>query len=66
MPEQRSYRMTLAQNKLAGLGRDYWHQYVRLNGYAFEPNLAGLRVLSRNLDLNIPHLRQCITLYLEN
>lgn len=57
--------MTLEQSKLAKLGRDYWLQYVRLNGYAFEPNTEGLKALARNLDLNIPHLRKCINIYLE-
>lgn len=57
--------MTLEQTKLARLGRDYWFQYVQLNGYAFEPNTAGLNKLARNLDLNVPHLRKCINIYLE-
>jgi hypothetical protein len=46
-------------------GRDYWWQYTKLNGYAFEPNGEGLKKLSRNLDLNIPHLRKCINAFLE-
>ncbi len=45
-------------------GRDYWYQYVRLNGYAFEPTAKGLQILSRNLDIKISHLRKCIHLYL--
>jgi len=57
--------MTLQELDLARQGRDYWAQYVRLNGYAFKPNRDGLAKLSRNLDLNIPHLQKCITKYLE-
>ncbi len=57
--------MTTAQLKLAGEGRDYWMQYVRLNGYAFRPNPKGLQELSRNLDISIAHLMRCINAYLE-
>ena len=57
--------MTTAEIQTAKLGKGYWHQYVKLNGYAFQPNHDGLTVLSRNLDLNTKHLSQCITAYLE-
>jgi hypothetical protein len=57
--------MTLEQRNHANMGRDYWFQYVRLNGYAFKPSEEGLKKLSRNLDLNVPHLRKCINAYLE-
>lgn len=57
--------MTTEQLKLAGRGRGFWQQYVKLNGYAFRPNKTGLERLSRNLDLNIPYLQKCINLYLE-
>ena len=46
-------------------GRDYWWQYQKLNGYAFRPNEQGLKILSRNLDLNISHLRKHINKFLE-
>ena len=46
------------------LGKDYWQQYVNLNGYAWEPNATGLSKLSKNLDLNVSHLSKCITAYL--
>lgn len=45
-------------------GRDYWLQYVRINGYAFSPTEKGLKALSRNIDINIQHLRKCINAYL--
>lgn len=57
--------MTTEQMRYAKEGRDYWQQYVTVNGYAFRPTEAGLEKLSRNLDLNVPHLRKCITAYLE-
>lgn len=57
--------MTQGQRNLAKEGREYWFQYVRLNGYAFEPTTDGLQKLSRNLDLNVPYLRKCINAYLE-
>ena len=46
-------------------GRGYWQQYIKLNGYSFEPTEEGLKKLSRNLDLNIKHLREYINFYLE-
>ena len=57
--------MTTAEMADAQRGQDYWYQYIRLNGYAFAPTTAGLNALSRNLDLNIPHLQRCINRYLE-
>lgn len=56
--------MTTEQMKYAKEGRDYWQQYVTVNGYAFSPTDEGLAKLSRNLDLNIQHLRKCIHAYL--
>src|SRR3990167_9393505 len=56
--------MTHAERKQAREGQDYWWQYVRLNGYAFEPKNAGLKRLSRNLDVSVTHLRKCIHAYL--
>ena len=56
--------MTTDQMQTAKLGKEYWHQYVKLNGYAFQPKRDGLVVLSRNLDLNFKHLSRCITAYL--
>jgi len=47
------------------LGRDYWFEYVRVNGYSFEPNQMGLKKLARLLDLTVPHVRECINVYLE-
>ena len=51
--------------RLFSEGHDYWLQYGRLNGYTFRPTSEGLKKLSRNLDVNIPHLRKCINVYLE-
>lgn len=56
--------MTLEDMKLAKKGREYWLKYVQLNGYSFEPTESGLRVLSKNLNLNISYLRKCIYAYL--
>ena len=47
-------------------GRDLWYQYQKINGYARKPNAAGLKKLSRNLDLNIPYMRKRINTFLEN
>ncbi len=47
------------------LGKGYWAEYVRLNGYSFIPNEAGIKKLARELDLNIKHLQEHINFYLE-
>jgi hypothetical protein len=46
-------------------GRDYWYQYIKINGYSLYPNEEGLKKLSKNIDINIPHLRKCINTFLE-
>lgn len=57
--------MTVQNMKYAHEGRDYWLEYVRVNGYSFEPTETGLQRLSRLLDLEIGYLRKCINKYLE-
>ena len=57
--------MTIDQMKYAKEGRDYWQQYVKVNGYAFRPTEEGLRSLARNLDLTVTYLRKCICMYLD-
>lgn len=57
--------MTIEEMKFFREGSEYWLQYVVLNGYAFEPNAAGLRKLSRHLDIPVSHLRRRINFYLE-
>jgi len=57
--------MTIDKMKYWSQGRDYWTQYVKVNGYSFSPKQAGLQKLSKNIDINIPHLRKCINAYLE-
>jgi len=57
--------MTTQQTKLAGLGRGYWHEYTRTNGYSFRPTAKGTARLARQLDLTASHIGECITLYLD-
>jgi hypothetical protein len=58
--------MTIEQSKKCYLGQSYWLEYVRVNGYSFEAKKDGLLKLSKNLDLNIRHLKECINLFLTN
>jgi len=46
-------------------GKDLWYEYIRVNGYSFRPNNEGLKKLSKLLDLNIPHIKKCINVFLE-
>jgi hypothetical protein len=46
-------------------GRSLWAEYVRINGYAFTPNVRGLTRLSKSLDLNVPYIQKCINMFLE-
>jgi hypothetical protein len=47
-------------------GQSYWYQYVKVNGYSWEQNQTGLEKLSKNIDINIKHLQECINYYLEH
>ena len=47
-------------------GRDYWYQYLSINGYSLRPNRVGLQKLSHNLDINIPRLRRAINFFIDN
>lgn len=58
--------MTIEQNRLFIEGRDYWLQYINLNGYAYNPTETGLRILAKNIDISIGHIRKCINIFLEN
>ena len=58
--------MTTEQMRHAAEGRDYWYEYVRVNGYALQPNRDGLKRLSRLLDLQASYLSRRITCYLES
>lgn len=58
--------MTLEQRKIALQGRQYWAQYVSLNGYAFTPTSSGLTRLSQQTNINKRELAKCITAYLES
>ena len=57
--------MTIQKRKEFTEGRDYWYEYVRINGYAFEPTDIGLKKLSRELDISVSHLRRRINTFLE-
>lgn len=57
--------MTIQDNQLFYEGRSYWMEYVKVNGYAFYPTEQGLTKLSRLLDINKPHLKKSINIFLE-
>lgn len=57
--------MTTQMMMKARLGRGYWFEYVRVNGYAFRPTQAGIAKLSRRLDLTRAHISECIQSYLD-
>jgi hypothetical protein len=58
--------MTIEQSKNWYLGQSFWLEYVRVNGYSFEAKKDGLLKVSKNLDLNIRHLKECIIFFSEN
>jgi hypothetical protein len=47
-------------------GCDLWCEYVRLNGYAWEPTAKGLSKMARLLDLKVGYIRKRINFYLQN
>ena len=46
-------------------GRDLWYEYERVNGYAFEPNRAGIKKLARLLDLKPLYIQRKINYFLQ-
>ena len=46
-------------------GRSFWLQYVQLNGYAFRPNMAGVKRLSQKTNIKQAELRRAINIFLE-
>lgn len=57
--------MTLEQRQKFAEGRQYWQQYVDLNGYAFRPTEDGLRALAKTTGVKMIELRKCINVFLE-
>ena len=46
-------------------GKNLWFEYIRINGYSFQPTSIGIGKLSRLLDLNKSYIKKCINAYLE-
>jgi len=46
-------------------GQTLWFEYVRVNGYSFNPNNQGLQRLSKLLDLKQTYIAKLINFYLE-
>jgi hypothetical protein len=64
-------KMTIEQNKYWLEGRDLYRHMMKLKSK--KNGNAGLRftqedvkMLSKNVDLNIPYINKCITMFLEN
>lgn len=57
--------MTLEQRQKFAEGRQYWQQYVNLNGYSFRPTDEGLRALAKTTSVKAVELRKCINVFLE-
>jgi hypothetical protein len=47
------------------LGRDYWYEYVRINGFSMEPKDKELSALAKSLELKVSQVRRCIYKFLE-
>jgi hypothetical protein len=58
--------MTIQQRQVWEDGKDLWFEYIRVNGYAFNPSDKGIKELSRLLDLNQKYIKERINFYLEN
>ena len=57
--------MTIEQMRKFKEGRLLWFEYVKINGYSFEPKRDGLRKLARLLDLKQSYIQKLINFYLE-
>lgn len=47
-------------------GRRLWFEYVAINGYSFTFNDAGIRKLSKHLDLEEKYIRERLMVYMES
>ena len=57
--------MTMAETRKAYVGKSYWYEYVRVNGFSVTTTRSGILKLARSLDLEPRHVAECIQLYLE-
>ena len=57
--------MTIKEMSEAREGRDLWLYYVKINGYAFEPDKAGIDKIAHLLDLTPQYIKHRINVYLE-
>ena len=62
---KRNGAMTIQQMKKFKEGHALWSEYVRVNGYAFEPKKDGITKLARLLDLKQSYIQEHINFYLE-
>ncbi|GEM_PF-4091148 len=46
-------------------GRKLWHQYVDINGYAFEPNAEGIAAVAKATGYKPKYIRERINAFLE-
>ena len=58
--------MTIEENTLWTEGRGLWYEYVHVNGYSWEPCMAGLKKLASLLDLTVAYISKRIWIYLNN
>ncbi len=55
----------MTRNEMFIEGRSLWYEYIRVNGYSFYPNDAGIRKLAKLLDLKQSYIRKCINTFLQ-
>ena len=63
--------MKIEDRKYFAEGRDLYQQMMKLKGQkngntGLRFTQEDVRILSKNLDLNIPYINKCITTFLEN
>jgi hypothetical protein len=46
-------------------GRKLWYRYTEINGYAFEPNTAGISALAQDTGLKPKHIKERINAFLQ-
>lgn len=57
--------MTTEEMKLTKEGKEYWQEYLNVNGWAMYPNTKGLKSLNEKIGVKVSHLKKCINMWLE-
>ena len=57
--------MTIEEHRFFCEGRNYWWEYININGVSFRPNDKGIRKLAKQINVDAKYIRKCINTFLD-